>query len=86
MRKYYLSPLPNNIYFSYREAQCMAYFMKGYSNQAVANLLKISSNTVNAYLANMKSKLGCNSKISLIAKVCQTSFMDYLSELLEQQL
>ena len=86
MKKYYLSPLPCHIYFSHREAQCMAYFLQGYSNNEVAQLLNISSSTVNYYLINMKTKLACTSKTSLVAKVCQTEFMRYLPELLTPDL
>ena len=82
MKKYFLFPLSPHIYFSPREAQCIAYFLQGYSNAEVATFLNISRNTVNSYLINMEIKLGCKSKISLIAKVCQTEFMNYLPELL----
>lgn len=86
LKKYYLGPTYPDIYLSRREAECMAYCLQGYSNQKVAKLLKISSSTVNSYVVSMKSKLNCKSKISLVAEVCQTHFIDYLEELLTAEM
>lgn len=82
MKRYYLGPLYPNIYFSFRQAQCMAYFIKGYSNSEVAKILNISPGTVNYHVSNMKAKLDCKSKMELMAKIGATCFWQYLDELL----
>jgi DNA-binding CsgD family transcriptional regulator len=56
----------NPVYFSVREAQCANHFKDKRTIEEIAKLLNISSKTVEYYLDNMKTKLGCYDKQELI--------------------
>lgn len=62
-------------YFTRREAECMARFLKGKTLTRVAEDLQLSPRTVEFYLKNMKAKLGCRSKYELLEKVHASDFM-----------
>ncbi len=81
MKRYYLGEAFPGIYLSGRQAQCMAYFILGYSNARVAKLLNLSWRTIDAYVIDMRQKLHFFSKKTMIEKVKQTSFMQYIDEL-----
>lgn len=83
IKKYYLGPSYPNVYLSRREAQCIAYFLKGYSSRRVGETLKISSKTVDFYTDRAKFKLDCTTKMELIIKICQTNFLSYVNELVK---
>lgn len=83
IKKYYLSPSYPDVYLSCREAQCVAYFLKGYSNRIIGNILNLSSKTIDSYTDNIKKKLNCRSKAELIVKICQTNFMHQSNRLIE---
>lgn len=64
-----------NTYFTKREAQCMVLLLKGKTIARVANSLKLSPRTVEYYIKNMKSKLGCRTKFELIDLVYDSDFI-----------
>jgi len=48
--------------FSKREKQCLKWLLEGKSSKITANLMGLSSRTIESYFENIKSKLGCWSK------------------------
>ena len=63
-------------YFTRREAECMVLLLKGKTISGVAKILKLSPRTVEYYIKNMKSKLGCRTKYELIDLVYASDFMN----------
>ncbi len=57
-----------------RETDCMALLLKGYTNERVAEELKLSARTVEFYIKNMRQKLGCHNKAHLIQTVRLSEF------------
>ena len=72
---YKLGPKYGNRYFTKREAECMILLLKGKTLDSVATILKISPRTVEYYVKNMKSKIGCRTKFELIDLVYASDFM-----------
>ncbi|EKD45945.1 MAG: LuxR family regulatory protein [uncultured bacterium] len=64
-----------NTYFTRREAECMALLLKGKTINSVASILNLSPRTVEYYIKNMKSKLGCRTKFELVDLVYASEFM-----------
>ena len=62
-------------YFTKREAECMVLLLKGKTINSVASMLNLSPRTVEYYIKNMKSKLGCRTKFELIDLVYASEFM-----------
>ncbi|MFT3741523.1 MAG: LuxR C-terminal-related transcriptional regulator [Gammaproteobacteria bacterium] len=85
IKKFYLGSQFPGQYFTKQEANCMYYFLKGYSNQAVAETLKLSIRTIVFYSGLMRNKVPSDSNKELIERVKETNFMHYLEEI-EQEL
>ena len=66
----------SDIYFTIREADCMAHLLRGRSIKITADRLTLSPRTVEFYLKNMKKKLNCRTKYELIELVLQSDFLD----------
>lgn len=64
-----------NTYFTRREAECMVLLLKGKTINSVAGILNLSPRTVEYYIKNMKSKLGCRTKFELVDLVYASEFM-----------
>jgi len=62
-------------YFTRREAECMMLLLKGKTINSVASILKLSPRTVEYYIKNMKSKIGCRTKFELVDLVYASEFM-----------
>ena len=75
-KKYAIGNKYPNVYFTYREAQCMKAFIQGQTCSEVGQHLAISQRTVEFYLVNMKKKLNCERKTDLINKVASSEFLD----------
>ncbi|EKE01973.1 MAG: LuxR family transcriptional regulator [uncultured bacterium] len=63
------------IYFTKREAECMVLLLKGKTINGVATILKLSPRTVEYYIKNMKTKVGCRTKFELIDLVYASDFI-----------
>ncbi len=70
----YIGAPYEDIYFTHREAQAMALFLKGYTNADVADRVKLSARTIEYYLSNMKAKLACKTKNELMKKIADSEF------------
>ena len=62
-------------YFTRREAECMVLLLKGKAINSVADILELSPRTVEYYIKNMKSKIGCRTKFELVDLVYASEFM-----------
>ena len=80
MKKYYLGDDFNNTYLTEREAQCMSCLIKGFTLQETAIKFDLSPRTVEFYVKNIKKKLSCHSKSTLIGKVMESDFVKYVDE------
>ena len=70
------------VYFTYREAQCMAELMCGKTIKATGESLGLSPRTVEYYLKNMKSKLKCRTKSELMQIIARSSVMNILHKMI----
>lgn len=52
-----------------KENECLSYLLKGYSAKLTANMLDISSRTVEHHLKSIKDKYSCKTKLELISIV-----------------
>ncbi len=64
-----------DVYFTLREAQCMAQIMRGRTVKSTALFLGLSPRTVEYYLKNMKAKMKCRTKSELMQLIADTEFM-----------
>ncbi len=60
---------------SKRQSQCLHYLLLGKSGVAIAEILGLSPKTVEQYVDDIKTKLGCNSKAELIEKVLESHYI-----------
>jgi DNA-binding CsgD family transcriptional regulator len=72
----------NELYYPFnllskRERDCFSLLIKGYSNQAMSELLQIAQTTVNVYIARIKHKLNCSNKREMITKAHELGLIDY---------
>lgn len=58
-----------SIVLTKRQIQCAEYLLRGMTARETANALGLSRRTVEYYLGNIKSKLACNNKTTLILKL-----------------
>ena len=65
-----------SVYFTKREAECMVLLLKGKTINGVAAELTLSPRTVEYYIKNMKSKVGCRTKFELVDLVHASEFID----------
>lgn len=64
----YSQPLKEDAHFTKREIDCLFYLVKGMTTKEIAKTLIISPRTVEHHLNNIKGKLNCSSRSSLISK------------------
>ncbi len=64
------------IYFTRREAQCVACIIKGYTNPQAAEVLDLSKRTIEFYIKNVRRKLNCRNKSELLEIIKKTSFAE----------
>jgi DNA-binding CsgD family transcriptional regulator len=63
------------LYFTKREAECMVLLLKGKTINSVATILELSPRTVEYYIKNMKTKVGCRTKFELIDLIYASEFI-----------
>lgn len=64
-----------DIYFTKREAECMVLLLRGKTICGVAHKLSLSPRTVEYYIKNMKTKIGCRTKFELVDLVHASEFL-----------
>ncbi len=62
--------------FSKREMEIARIIISGDTNIEIASKLKISTNTVNNHIENMKEKVNCRSKAELVAYLLKNGIVD----------
>jgi DNA-binding CsgD family transcriptional regulator len=55
-------------YYSKREMEVLSYIVTGKSAREIGNLLALSVRTVENYIANIKQKADCKTKVDLVLK------------------
>ena len=73
--RYKLGAEYGNTYFTKREAECMKWLLTGETHRSIAVILKLSPRSVEYYVNNMKTKLGCRTQCQLIDLVRASEFM-----------
>lgn len=77
----------NDALLTPREAECLYFLLKGKSAKETAELMTISSRTVEQHLDSLKDKFNCNTKLQLIAYAIENDYLNIIpSSLLKQQL
>ena len=72
------------IYFTRREAECMALLLNGKRNIDIAEELVLSTRTTEYYFGKMKEKLGISTKFDLIEKVMQSDFPQFKEDIIKE--
>jgi len=80
LRTYYLGDQYPGVYFTKREAESLFWLVHGMTIAETAAQMHLSPRTIEFYIKNMKSKLGCASKKRLIEKVLKTNLIEQLKE------
>lgn len=78
-KRYYLTGKYQHIHFTQREVDCLTKLFAGYTAKETADLCNLSSRTVESYLDNIKSKLGCNRKAEIIAILLKHGYKEFLT-------
>ncbi len=65
IHRFYLPDIPEDIYFTRREMDCIKLIVAGYNYKKIALKLKISAKTIYEYIEKIRDKLKCNSKKEL---------------------
>jgi DNA-binding CsgD family transcriptional regulator len=72
---YKLGAKHKDTYFTQREAECMVGLLEGKTESNIAIVLGLSSRTVESYVGQIRTKLGCKNKIELCEKVRASNFV-----------
>ena len=75
LTRYKLGANYKGIYFTKREAECMKWLLVGKTHSSIATILKLSPRSIEYYISNMRTKLGCRTKYQLIDLVRASEFM-----------
>ncbi|MFA6060557.1 MAG: helix-turn-helix transcriptional regulator [Taibaiella sp.] len=76
----YLQIKFNKPTLSLRESECLFFLLHGYTTKMIANLLGLSSRTIETYIENIKNKFGCNSKSELIELSIELGIFHFIPE------
>ncbi len=82
MQRFYLGEKFPDVYFSFRESQCMCKLLEGKTLKVTGKELQLSTRTVEFYVFNMKKKLSCRKKKELIELVKQSDFPHAVNDML----
>jgi DNA-binding CsgD family transcriptional regulator len=77
LKKYYLSGEYDGIYLTSRERETLCYLLKGFNLQEIAQLMSLSSRTVEEYSSFIRGKLGFKFNRDLV-KCLQENISIYL--------
>lgn len=76
---FYLGAKHANAYLTRREAQVMSLLIIGKTSIEIALQLNLSARTVEFYIKNMKLKLNCQNRSTLIACVLDSDFINNIN-------
>ena len=60
---------------SKREIECVYYLTRGMTAKEIGKKISLSNRTVESYLENAKSKLGCNRRSELVDRVMELGLL-----------
>lgn len=66
IKKYYLNPEDSNKYITQREFDCLNLMAKGKQIKEIARDLMLAPRTIESYLNNIRTRLGCRSRSQLM--------------------
>ncbi len=66
------------LYLTNREAECMAYSLKGATAKQIAKMLNISYRTVQSHIQHVKEKLDCPNKAELDNMLIESNILDVI--------
>lgn len=72
IRRFFLDCEDSSNYLTKRQADCLHYYMQGYTIKEIGIILNISSRTVEFYIENIKLKLNCTSRQQLRKKILKS--------------
>lgn len=75
---------PNPSGLSTRELECLFLQLRGQTAKQIAELLNLSKRTVEYYLDNIKSKLGCQNKAEVLVYATQHGYHNYIPKAFAQ--
>lgn len=81
MKYYYLGKSYPEVYFTYQEARCVLYFLKGFTHKKIGEVTHLSQRTVDFYVRNIYVKMLCSNIEELLEKIAETDFISYLTAL-----
>ena len=67
----WLDEVGDAIGFTKREMDCVPYLLAGNSFKEIGTLLGLSHRTIEAYVKNMRMKIGAKTKRALVAKIVE---------------
>ena len=80
--KFYLVPIEPDRYLTCREAQCLIMLLdKRCSRQQIADELKISLRTVDIHLGDIRKKMNCKNRATLLQKVGMCKWREWKKQL-----
>jgi DNA-binding CsgD family transcriptional regulator len=59
---------------SVREAEVIFYFMRGFTNKEIGDMMTLSPRTIESYLESIKSKMNCQSRQELLLQCMHNGF------------
>lgn len=78
LNRFYIN---NDVYLTLRELECMSFILKGMSLKEAARELNVSVRTVDSYLQQVKTKLGCFTKSELLRELHKHNLSDIIKML-----
>ncbi len=76
------SNIQTSFKLSQRQEECLFFLIRGKTTKQIANILNLSSRTIEDHIEKMKHKLDCFSKYQLIDKAINSDFFYYVPKTL----
>lgn len=74
----------DDLFLTQREAECMSYLLYGLTIRGAAKAIGISHRTAEDYISNIREKLDCSSKASLIVKIMESDFKETAASVIQK--
>lgn len=80
LRTYYLGDTFPNVYLTKREAECVFWLVQSRTIAEAAAKMALSARTIEFYIKNLKAKLKCHNKKTLLEKLLKTTLLKQLEK------
>ncbi len=84
LHRYSIYKDSDDLFLTQREAECVSYLLYGLTIRGAAKALGISHRTAEDYISNIREKLDCSSKASLIVKIMESDFKETAASVMQQ--